>query len=278
MSYDLYFDAGSGKKLDKKQFAAYFKSRPNYKVGNGQAVYENEDTAVHFIFDEPEDGMAPFNLNYFRPHVFGLEAAIELEAFVAAFGTAVVDPQADGSESGDAGPFDRENFLRAWNDGNQFAYRSLLKEQEEPVHTWPAKKIQEVWEWNYGRPPNEDRVTENMFVPGIFAVNVEGNPLSVVIWPPACPVLLPKVDLVLVPVAQTGEDSEEIALVTWDEIFPVVSPYQGQAGGLERYRLAFEGWPPEIAAFLAGRREPVGQLDGIGLDQILNREMVEEAT
>jgi hypothetical protein len=51
MSYDLMFEAGRGKKLDKKTFAAHFRNRRNYKVENGQAVYQNEDTGVYFIFD-----------------------------------------------------------------------------------------------------------------------------------------------------------------------------------------------------------------------------------
>jgi hypothetical protein len=276
MSYDLYIDGG--KKLDKKSFANHFKGRANYKVSKQQAIYENEDTAVHFIFDAPEEGIAPFNLNYFRPHVFGLEAAIELQAFADAFGATVVDPQGDDGE--EPGPFNREKFLKAWNDGNQFAYKSLLKEQDEPVYTWPSKQIREIWDWNYGRPPNENRVVDDMFVPGIFAVaSSEGQALTVAIWPPECPVLLPQVDFVLVPVGQTGKESEDTALASWQEILPVLAPYQDSASvGLARYRLGFETWPPEIAAFLSQKREPVGQLDGIGLDQILDREMIEAAS
>src|SRR5687767_8514009 len=99
MSYDLMLAGGrGGKKLDKKSFAAHFKGRRNYEVGKGQAVYQNENTGVYFVFDEPADGFVAFNLNYFRPHVFGLEAAIELEAFAKAFDAQAV------YESGDEGP------------------------------------------------------------------------------------------------------------------------------------------------------------------------------
>ena len=79
MSYDLYFEAGAGKKLDAKSFGAYFRARRHYQVENGQAVYQNEDTGVYFIFDEPQEGVVAFNLNFLRPHVFALEAAGELE-------------------------------------------------------------------------------------------------------------------------------------------------------------------------------------------------------
>src|ERR1051325_773576 len=145
MSYDLFFEAGAGKKLDKKTFAAYFKSRANYQVENGQAIYQNEDTGVYFIFDEPEEGVMAFNLNLFRPHVFGREAAGELEAFAKAFSASVNDPQ--GAMEGE---FDREAFIRGWNEANQFGYRAMSKQQEGPIYTWPSKKIREAGEWNYG--------------------------------------------------------------------------------------------------------------------------------
>ena len=46
MSYDLFFTARAGKKLDKKSFAAHFAGRANYHVENGQALYQNEDTGL----------------------------------------------------------------------------------------------------------------------------------------------------------------------------------------------------------------------------------------
>ncbi len=273
MSYDLFFDAESGKKINAKSFAAYFTERANYRVENGPAWYGNEDTGVYFIFDEPADGVMAFNLNYFRPHVFGLEAAVELEKFGAAFGMSVHDEQEDGPE----GPFARERFLRGWNEGNRLAYRAMLKEQTEPVLTWPAKRIQETWEWNFGRPPEQERVGENLFVPAIFAVELEGEVKSVAIWPPECSILLPAVDAVLLPCEQKGKGSEELALVEWAEVSASVSGYQVPGTGLARFRLEFEQWPPEMAAFLAKRREAVGELKGVGLDTILDQELVEEA-
>jgi len=273
MSYDLMFEAGPEKKLDKKTFAAHFRSRRNYKVENGQAIYQNEDTGVYFIFDEPEDGVVAFNLNYFRPHVFGLEAAAELEQFAAAFATRVGDPQGEMEEE-----FSTEGFLRGWNAGNQFGYRSMLSQQSEPVRTWPQQRIQEVWEWNYGRAAQQEREGEGIFLPAIWAIELDGAAFSMAIWPPGCPILLPTVDGLLVPVSQNEQESQETAFVRWEEILPVVSAYQEPAPGLPRYRLAFEQWPDPIATFLAQPRQPVGELSGIGLDQILDQELVEAAS
>ena len=149
----------------------------------------------------------------------------------------------------------------------------MLKEQDEPVYTWPSARIRRVWEWNYGRPPESDP-DESIFVPGIFAVAMDGQALTVAVWPPDCAILLPEVDLLLVPVTQTSDDT---ALVKWEEVAPVVKPYREKAEGVARYRLQFENWPQPISAFLGKKRSPVGQLNGIGLDEVLDLEMVEKA-
>ena len=278
MSYDLSLAAGKGKKIDKKSFSAYFKARPRYELGNGQAVYQNEETGVYFIFDEPQDGMVMFNLNYFRPHTFALEAAIELEALAKTFGATVADPQ---GEMADDGPFVKEGFLRGWNHGNRFAYKSMLEVEDGPVHAWPRKRIREVWEWNYARAlereKDEEELEGQLFAPVIFAVDLNGEAKSVGIWPPECTILLPEVDAVMLPVAQTGPQAEELALVMWKELAPLVKAYQEKGPGITRYRLEFEDWPPDLATFLNKKRKPAGELNGIGMDQVLDRELVEEA-
>jgi hypothetical protein len=271
MSYDLTFTPGRGKTLDKKSFAAHFRRRRNYTVGNGQAVYQNEDTGVYFIFDEPSDGVVAFNLNYYRPHVFGLEAAIELKAFADALGATAVD------DSGDEWEFTTERFLDQWNDGNRFAYRAMLDDPDESVHTWPSRRLREVWEWNYSRPSEDEQDAQGVFVPAIFADEVGGDTQSVAIWPPQCPILLPAVDAVLVPLAQRGKASEDLALVPWAELSPIAKAYQVKATGLPRYRLAFDEPPPEVAAFLAKKRKRTGEINGISLDQVLDRELVDKA-
>ncbi|HEY7120400.1 MAG TPA: hypothetical protein VH475_27675 [Tepidisphaeraceae bacterium] len=276
MSYDLFFNTDSGRTIDKKSFATYFGERANYKVAKGQAVYQNDNTGVYFIFDEPSDSVVAFNLNFHRPHVFGLEAAVELETFAGAFGgLSAIDPQDDQSD-GEPAAFDRERFLRAWNAGNAFAYRAMLKEQTEPPHTWPARRIRQVWDWNYARAAEQAR-DENVFLPAIFAMNVGGEVQSVAIWPPDCPILMPEVDALLAPVAQQGRHSKQLAMVPWNQVQPVVKPYQEKGAGLARYRLAFEAWPAEVAAFLAAKRAQMTGVEGIPWDQVLDREMVEEA-
>ncbi len=275
MSYDLYLEPRGAQKLDAAVFEQYFSGRRHYQVGEGQAIYQNENTGVYFIFDAPQEGAVAFNLNFFRPHVFGLEASVELEEFCRTFEAVVHDAQ---GEMEDEAPFSRDAFLQGWNNGNLFGYRAMLKEQTEPVYTWPARRIWEVWAWNYTLPENEDRTVDGMFVPSIFTMGENGQAVSCAIWPPGCPILLPTVDFLLVPLVQDDPESQEMAIVPWAEVLPVVSAYEEKTDGLTRYRLGFEEWPAEIAEFLNRKREPVGDLNGIGLDTVLDEELVRQAT
>src|SRR5580658_8884848 len=92
MSYDLLFKPRNGL-LDQGDLVRYFSHRHNYKVDGAQAIYGNEDTGVYFQFDlqtaseasDTEDYPVAFNINYFRPSYFILEAEMEVSAFVRTF-------------------------------------------------------------------------------------------------------------------------------------------------------------------------------------------------
>ena len=96
------------------------------------------------------------------------------------------------------------------------------------------------------------------------------------IWPPQCSILLPAVDAVLVPCEQK-EDNDDTALVTWDEIAPFLGAYEESGAGLTRYRIPFEQWSAELTEFLGQRRDAVGEMKGVGLDEILDQELVDQA-
>ena len=272
MSYDLYFEAGRGKALDRKSFFAYFTGRRHCERQKGQVLYQNQDTGVYFLLDEPEDGKVALSLNLYRPHTFGLEAAPEIEAFASHFAATVVDPQQDAPP----GPFNREAFIKSWNESNRFAYASMMQDNPNPT-TWPTKKIREVWDWNHSRPTEEEQDAATVFVPTIFAINSKSGPQSIAIWPPGCPILMPAVDAVMVPLSQDDDAGEEMALVPWAELGPIVEHYKEAAPGLPRYRLEFLDWPAEIEAFLNRKRSAATKIDGVGMDEILDREMVDAA-
>ena len=78
MSYDLYFRTRSGT-LPAERFEAYFTGRPNYKYEARQAVYENSDTDVYFLFEQSDGSQA--------------DEDSDSEAFAAAFN---IDTAAEG--------------------------------------------------------------------------------------------------------------------------------------------------------------------------------------
>lgn len=157
MSYDLFLNPSS-RPLSGEQFASYFGERAHYTVGNDQAFYENADTGVYFFFDHNDDGpgSVTFNLNYFRPHYFGLEAAPEVAAFITAFDLSIEDPQSDGM--GD-GPFSIKGFLQGWNAGNRFGYRAVLSQGDQNENrVYPTADLERIWRWNFNRSSLQDEV------------------------------------------------------------------------------------------------------------------------
>jgi hypothetical protein len=187
MSYDLYL---SSQQLTREAFFTYFKDRPNYRDGGW---YANDDTGVYFGFsleagedyeDAPEmlrREHVAFNLNYYRPHVFGLEAEPEVTAFVAAFECNVHDPQSKGM--GD-GPYSPGLFLGGWNAGNQFAYEVMTKDGAAGPDDVVAADadIERIWRWNFARRSLQSRF-EELFLPRVSWVKLsDGSPAAYAVW------------------------------------------------------------------------------------------------
>jgi hypothetical protein len=208
MSYDLYFHRGGGAP-SVGSIRKYFSKRKNFAVGEKRAHYENERTGVYFGFDftDPTGGdVAPlaFNLNYFRPHVFGLEAEPELTRFVDFFELSVDDPQGEGMGKGRYTP---EGFLTGWNHGNRFAYRACLSIPEaktERHFTLPALKNQALWRFNRAYDSLYEHLEDSIgdlppcFVPTAMLLGLpSGKVATAVVWTLDMPLVLPEVDLIL---------------------------------------------------------------------------------
>lgn len=182
MSYDLYIIP---KAFDAEAIRAYFAARRFYEVGETQAFYSNPDTGVYFSFEtvaaqrgEDEGALTPphviFNMNFNRPHTFGLEAEPEVAAFISAFQCTVEDPQTEGM----GGPnYSRERFLSGWNFGNRYGVRTVLAHVSEPPLTADPVHIEEAWAWNYGRAQLQKEAGENQFVPKVvWLTSGDGTP------------------------------------------------------------------------------------------------------
>lgn len=286
VSYDLFFRPKSSPPTGE-HFKTYFADRAGYTFqGEAQAFYENGDTGVYFYFEyhEAEDDDARdvlpivFNLNYFRPHFFGLEAAGEVERFVQAFDLNVIDPQTEGMGEG---PFSRDGFLRGWNAGNRVAYRAILSLEDRPeVYVYPTDGLERVWEWNHGRDALQERVGDGLFVPKLMFMKSGQRACTAIVWPDGCPICMPRADLVFLHREQLSterpaDEGTETTVVPWQRMAPLVADFQQEGTELPYFRLDHELIPDEIVDFVRSLpTSPPNTQMGLAYDQVLNEELV----
>ncbi len=318
MSYDLFFGVPPVRQPPSPSaICEYFLERKHYEVSESQAVYRNEDTGVYFAFDieapkEPqqEDEADPsfvpcgiaFNLNYYRPHIFGLEAEPEVASFTERFDLLVDDPQIDGMGRGH---YSSERFLAGWNTGNRFAYKALLTKLDasDVVDTLPFDAIERYWRWNLTSEAMQEQVTEPAFVPRVMFMREAGRVASFVTWTDAIPIVIPKVDYVVLARREfaTGPPSHgkfDFAVVRWKDLEARALPRSPYSGPLECWLIregkgrrstgSLLGWltgllgfglrapPPEVANLFKEAPSKPKPLEGIPVDQILDEEMVHE--
>jgi len=302
VSYDLRFLV----RMDQEPPTAdrlreYFRSRRWYEDQGGQLWYANEDTGVYFSFDvgpvddmapDPEappepvdDGLTPtclsFNLNYFRPHAFGLEAAVELAAVAERFSLLVDDPQIRGMGRG---AFTNAGFLGGWNAGNLAAHRALLSgahDGHSPVayHSLPAATLERVWRWNYDRLGLQDALG-SVFVPRISFLQGGAGLHTFVIWRDAMPLALPDVDVLVLVRDELAprrwfSKKRDVCRVAMAEATPLLR--QGRrVDGPSPYTL-FDRVQLRTVDFFRRRTPFAAELEGLPHDQVLTRELLEEA-
>jgi hypothetical protein len=193
LSYDLFL---TPRTADLDAMRNHFAARPSYEVSGDRAVYRNEDTGAYFSFDFATNGdegasAVAFELNYFRPHVFALEAEPEVRAFVEAFGCAVSDPQMEGMAEG---PYSSEGFLRGWNAGNRFAFKAFGRE-ETPPPPWSVDPalLEHIWRWNMSVAKRRKQAGEKLLVARIMWFHASGEPAPtpVCIWTHGVPTVIP---------------------------------------------------------------------------------------
>jgi hypothetical protein len=287
MSYDLFFTARREEaNLTVASFAEFFRRRKNYQVSDQQAIYENEDTGVAFIFDfddaeegEPGGGATlSLNLNYWRPHVFGLEAETELSVLVRELDLAVGDPQGTMED----GEFNSEAFLRGWNEGNEFAYRSFLSNADfdDPFFTAPAAKIEAAWRWNLNKTALQEQLGEDIFVPTIMWSEKEGIAETLVVWGDGIPQAMPEVDSILIVREELAPKKflrrkQDTSMATWAEVEPLIAEFPIESAALPYRALRYEEPPPHIVEFIKGLTASTGEI--VPLERVLDLELVEKA-
>jgi hypothetical protein len=218
MSYSLFLRFKPRPRLS--DMLKYFASRKHYKTAGNRVSYQNEDTGVYFwlklrcgwtVLLRKTVLTAEFEMNYYRPSFFGIEAERELSAFIAAFHPQIEDPQMEGM---DQGPYSGEGFLRGWNFGNRFAVQQIVaKESDGKIATMPATALNAAWEWNHqiddrraGRPLRD-------YVSPIHFWRIDGRVYRVIVWRDSTSILIPRVDYVVVAKEVAGR--AQAGLVAW---------------------------------------------------------------
>jgi hypothetical protein len=304
MSYDLSLYRREGAGPLKEEFESYCKSRSCFTVDGTHVGYGNDKTGVYFGFDyydgtgrtDADDPMAGrehihFNLNYYRPHIFGLEAEQTLTRLVKALDLVVSDPQSEGMGDGEYTP---EGFLRGWNTGNRFAHQAYLalEQRGEKIighqHVLPAKTLRACWEWTYGINTLYDRVHDDdidVFIPRVMFALCDGALRTLCVWPQLIPTALPAVDRILVlrdqlPAHLAEGTNTTRALVTWQQVCEAASGFERESWkGLEYVLLDYgtaEEAPDELIDFVRALPAYDGTIQGIATDQILDEELVRE--
>lgn len=287
MSYDLFFTSPI---ISKEQFINYFKDRPNYTINKDQAFYENEDTGVYFIFDyngevfekdsEEVPASVSFNINYYRPHFFGLEAAPELLNFVNTFQFTILDVQNDGMGEG---PFSVEGFLKSWNAGNEFGYQSLLhsESKENPIYARPTVELENNWRWNFEKKKRYDIIQKDKFIPKISYILLNDKLVSWIVWPDATPTLIPKVDYIyilrdhLAPKKWFRKKGDQF-LLPFQRAISFLEEYKTDQYGLEAYDLPYPQTPKVILDFVSNLKPTKDKTKAVSSSSVLNLELVEK--
>lgn len=254
MSYtlDLYFEPA----VRWRHLLQYFAARPHYATAENEVLYEHPHTEVRFLISlrtgrnfllQRTVVSAEFEINYCRPSYFGIEAELELSAFVAAFRPRIQDAQMRGM---DEGPYSGEGFLSGWNFGNLFGARVAVSKDNPSlgITPMPAEKLRAAWAWNHRRAEESARLANRRFVPTIRFFTVEGRPSSVVVWPLGMPISLPEVDYILVGRRVSGE--MRFGLASWSEALEVAAR-AGFDTTMTPLDMEYFSTPPPIANWVA---------------------------
>jgi hypothetical protein len=225
MSFDLYFKSTT-KNFTEEMFYHYFSQRQHYIINEKQAWYENPNTGVYFCFEfndeyadeEGEDYHALFNMNYFRPHYFALEAEKEVSFFLESFDFQIEDPQIDGMGN----EYSEEGFLNSWDRGNESAYSSVLPQVNlNDYYFVPSDLLVLTWAYNYYLSLLQEKISHlsNAYVPPIQFGLIHGKLQRYTYWPNLTPIAIhTMVDVIVL--CKSNDQNAEGNELEW-EFYPV---------------------------------------------------------
>lgn len=248
----------------------------------GENDGESQEPSIddQFTLASMPSALVAFRMNFCRPHVFGLEAEPEVQAFVREFGLRVEDPQDDGMG---CGSYSRRGFLSGWNTGNRWGMFALAQYRHESEERWdplvlPSGEIEKYWQWNYRRRQLQKQL--GLFVPRISFFREGNRVMSFVIWGDAGAIALPEVDRVVLfrrDYSAAAATDGDIAVVDYSELGEVFA-LASRVDDVLPYRLMDYRSPPQPVASFFHRQTPCDvELEGVSMEDILDAEMVQEA-
>jgi hypothetical protein len=229
-------------------------------VADNEARYLNKQTGVHFSIEflgytklsKTLGGPICFEINYFRPSFFALEADLELTALVQALDLVVNDPQMEGMGTGD---YDSALFFRGWRFGNRFTHKQVIELEGHTRHfTLPTAKLVGLWRWTLERPRLQRQVGPAIYVPEMMILNVNGHAATAVGWKDGLPFWTPRADYLLVDRRALAPrflawTRTRLVLVPWKVVAPLLAAH-GETMQDGSIRTTYDKPPKAVVDFL----------------------------
>ena len=159
----------------------------------------------------------------------------------------------------------------------------MAKSEEPPevIHSRPTDELQSIWQWNYTKKETQSVFGEEVFVPRIMFMQIDGSILSVVVWTDAIPTLLPRVDALVIfrqdlAPRRLFKRQDDTCVVPFDSALPVLESFKSNDYNMPAFALCYATAPRNVTAFVKNLKPHTGQMEGVAIDQILNQELVEK--
>jgi hypothetical protein len=243
MSFDLYFYKHKDNQLTEEGVAEYLTSNLqfNNSESSNQWVYENPETGVYFTIDwnkefinieetenfiDFKDLNFSFNINFFRPNYFGLEAFPIIDRLIEALYLYVLNPQND-EDSDNPIKFEKGDLLASWIRSNSRVTQSQHKEFN--LEYMPEDKSNYFWWYQFHKIELENHISEDIYIPNLFIIkSIEDSQLyTACAWTTHIPLLLPVVDYVIIQkkYRKLFRTIEESGLIPYDTIIKELGNY-----------------------------------------------------
>lgn len=223
MSYDLHFYKHKEHQVNEQEIADYLtnKLHLDYDEEARQWAYFNDETEASFWIewvdtyiegeeiDDDEEEIDEieefenydnlnfiFSINYFRADYFGLEIFPMIEKMADELSLFISNPQDRGNDLPRV--FKEGELFEAWKKSNHEVTKNYFKEYGFEYIS--PEKSNYIWQYLSHRDELQAKLGSEVFACGCFFIkdNENGNILTAAVWTEHIPVVLPRVDLVIV--------------------------------------------------------------------------------